>query len=583
MTTSGSGGLLTFVSSRGGAGRGMGKASWKMLCGTLFVLCAAIAGPAQTLDFLLKFDGTNGFFPNGPLVQGRDGSFYGVASYGGMISACGESFPFEGCGTVFKMTPGGELTTLHLFDRSDGAQPSPGLVQGTDGNFYGTTTNGGTNGDGTVFKVTPGGVLTTLYSFCAQTACADGSSPQAALVQGTDGDFYGTTSSGGIGNCGNYGAGCGTVFKISPEGTLMSLHSFNLAEGIYPDATLVQGTDGNFYGTTTDGGANGRGTVFRITPAGILTALYSFCAQVECTDGFPPFSALVQADDGNFYGTSGNGNDGTGTFFRITPNGALTTLHLFVFGEGINPSGAVVQGTDGNFYGRTWAGGLQSNSCGTFYKITPTGALTVLYSFDNWTEHMPSLGTVLGVVQATAGSFYGTTENVGTSIAGKIFRMGVGLGWFNEELPNYGKPGDIIKILGTDLTGATHVRFAGNAASFTVVSPTEIDAIVPPFLTTGYVKVTLPSGTMHSNTKFRVLPQITSFAPDSGSEGTLVVITGVSLTQTTSVTIGGVSASFVVVNDTTVNATVPTGATTGEISITTQGGTVATTTNFTVE
>ena len=212
------------------------------------------------------------------------------------------------------------LTTLYSFCSQpncvDGAYPQAGLVQGTDGNFYGTTANDAGPNQGTVFKVTAGGTLTSLYNFCAQTGCPDGSQPSGGLVQATDGNLYGTTVLGGASDY-------GTVFKITPGGTLTSLYSFcaagfSCADGGYPHAGLVQATDGNFYGTTFQGGAYGGGTVFKITAAGTLTTLHSFGG--FGTDGYAPFAGLVQATDGNFYGTTNLGGPrGYGTVFKITP------------------------------------------------------------------------------------------------------------------------------------------------------------------------------------------------------------------------------------------------------------------------
>jgi uncharacterized repeat protein (TIGR03803 family) len=161
------------------------------------------------------------------------------------------------------------------------------------------TTSGGANGAGTIFKLTPGGTLTTLYSFCSQAGCPDGESPynEAGLVQATNGDFYGTTGSGGAN-------GNGTIFKITPSGTLTTLYSFcsqaGCTDGSYPGAPVIQATDGDFYGTTSSDGANHGGTVFKITPSGTLTTLYSFCSQAGCTDGNAPQGALVQATNGDF-------------------------------------------------------------------------------------------------------------------------------------------------------------------------------------------------------------------------------------------------------------------------------------------
>jgi uncharacterized repeat protein (TIGR03803 family) len=232
--------------------------------------------------------------------------------------------PPYGCGTVFKITPGGKLTTLHRFDGTDGYDPSATLVQAADGNFYGTTGAGGASdscnengitGCGTIFRITPGGKLTTLYSFCSQNGCTDGKIPGAGLVQGTNGNFYGTTLGGGANDD-------GTVFKTTRSGRLTTLHSFDETDGETPDAALIQASDGKFYGTTVTGGSNGEGTVFKIAPNGTLTTLYNFCSQEDdgvCTDGQNPYAALVQDANGTFYGTTGYGgvND-FGTVFSLS-------------------------------------------------------------------------------------------------------------------------------------------------------------------------------------------------------------------------------------------------------------------------
>ena len=234
----------------------------------IFLLCAATAmvSPAQTLTDLASFDYTDGALPEfESLVQGTDGNFYGTTFLGGAN---------QNSGTVFQITPEGTLTTLYNFCAQanciDGAKPYAGLVQATNGNFYGTTEVGGANGAGTVFKITSGGALTTLYSFCVPqpppfSNCADGAFPFAGLIQGTNGDLYGTTEGGGA-------DGVGTVFEISLAGKLTTLHTFapncnpiSCADGAYPYAGLIQGTNGSFYGTTVGGGAVSNGTVFKIT------------------------------------------------------------------------------------------------------------------------------------------------------------------------------------------------------------------------------------------------------------------------------------------------------------------------------
>jgi uncharacterized repeat protein (TIGR03803 family) len=307
-------------------------------------------------------------------------------------------------------------------------------VQATDGNFYGTTLAGGTSenclgGCGTVFKITPGGTLTRLYSFCAQSGCPDGYKPYAGLVQATDGNFYGTTYGGGAyGNCVGGLVGCGTVFKITPAGALTTLYSFcaqgGCADGYTPFGGLVQATDGNLYGTTTNGG-DGAGTVFKITPSGTLTTLLVF----DYSDGDVPLDALVQATDGNFYGTTHNGGGYylLGNVFKMTPAGEVTTLYTFCSQgggnctDGRNPGAALVQASDRNFYGTTNGGGVNNNceyGCGTVFKITSGGELTTLHSF-NGADGQPPYAAL---VQATDGNFYGTTAGGGYGY-GTVFEM----------------------------------------------------------------------------------------------------------------------------------------------------------------
>src|ERR1022692_910135 len=402
----------------------LGKLSWGKRVYAVVVLCAttAIALPAQTFTTLHSFDGTDGDQPWAGLVQASNGDLYGTTVAGGA----------NGGGTVFKIAPNGTETTLYSLcaqgypNCPDGYEPYAGLVQATNGELYGTTTYGGSrtnypcdffHGCGTVFKITPSGTLTTLYSFCsqnecpdvlttlydfcAQAGCQDGESPWAGLVQATNRDLYGTTGGGGA-------SGPGTVFKIVPGGTLMTLHSFDSEDGASPLAALVQAPNGDLYGTTYLGGAHGGGTVFEITPSGALSTLYNFCAQTGCTDGKYPSAGLIQAANGDFYGTTfGGGTNGSyGTIFKITPRGALTTLYSFCSqsrcADGANPQMGLVQATDGDFYGTTFAGG--------------------------------------------AGS-------------GTVFSLSVGLSPFVKTLPTSGEVGAAVRILGSDLTGATSVSF----------------------------------------------------------------------------------------------------------------------------
>jgi uncharacterized repeat protein (TIGR03803 family) len=380
---------------------------------------------------------------------------------------------------------------------------------------------GGANNGGTVFKITPSGTLTTLYSFCSQSGCTDGQYPYAGLTQAANGDFYGTTGCGGA-NAGTFCAGAGTVFKITPSGTLTTLYSFcsqsGCTDGIDPFAGLVQATNGYLYGTTVSGGANSKGgTVFKITPSGALTTLYSFCSQSGCTDGNGPVAGLVQATNGDLYGTTGYGGANTnpdvpyggGTVFKITPSGKLTTLYSFCSQSGCTdsalPGAALIQATDGNLYGTTVYDNCASNGCaGTVFKITPSGALTTLYSFCSQSGCTDGSTPPAGLVQATNGDLYGTTELDGANGDGTVFTLSVGLGPFVETLPASGNVGAAVKILGTNLTGATSVSFNSTAAVFTVISPSLITTTVPAGATTGKVQVVTPGGTLSSNVPFRM-------------------------------------------------------------------------------
>ena len=380
----------------------MEKFGFLKTLGIISVIClaTAVASPAQNFGTVFSFDGIDGSGPLAGLVLANDGKLYGTTTKGGV----------NGCGTVFKIAPGGALTTLHSFNGTDGASPYGVLVQAGDGNFYGTTEEGGANGYGTVFKITPGGVLTTLYSF----ASTDGGYPQAGLVQATDGSFFGTTTNGGASS--NCPHGCGTVFQITPAGTLTTLHSFTFTDGAYPFAGLVLATDGNFYGTTTKGGANGSGTIFGITLSGNLSTLHSFAL----SNGAYPVAGLVLATDGNLYGTTTTGGpNGYGTVFKITLGGVLTTLHSFDGTDGSDSQGAMIQATDGNFYGTTYAGG--ASGYGTVFKITPDGVLPTLHSFGYATLSYSPYGAL---VQDANGRLYGTTYQSSHN-DGSVFSLGV--------------------------------------------------------------------------------------------------------------------------------------------------------------
>jgi len=294
------------------------------------------------------------------LLLASDGNAYGSTVIGG--ANC-HQLTGSGCGTIFKLTPQKTLVTLYSFcvqtNCTDGWNPDS-LIQASDGNFYGTTFHGGPNGAGEVFRITPGGVLTVLYGF------TNGQQPEN-LMQASDGNFYGTTY------------GCGIVFQLTPDGIVTTLHTFSANEGCTTHSGLIQASDGNFYGTTQEGGApHSNGTVYRLTISGTLTRLFSFaCNQGNCPDGEDPVAALVQGSDGNLYGSTrgvfAGGLTNDGTIFQITTAGQLTTLHQFAYSDGAFPIAALMQAANGDFYGTTYLGGLAKcdrQSCGTVFSLS---------------------------------------------------------------------------------------------------------------------------------------------------------------------------------------------------------------------
>jgi uncharacterized repeat protein (TIGR03803 family) len=361
--------------------------------------------------------------------------------------------------------------------------------------------------------LTPTGKIKILYNSSGNDISV------APLVLTSNGDFYGVDKEGGVNdNCGG-DTTCGSVFKMAASGKLTTLYSFCSVfqngvclDGQNPQFALVQGSDGNLYGTTYAGGNDGvnggYGTIFKITPTGTLTTIYNFPGYT------PPSSALVEGADGNFYGTTGAGGSGTygpgGTFFTVTPSGALTTLYNFctlnLCADGEQPSN-IFLATDGNFYGITWDGG--ANAQGTIFQITPSGTLTTLHNFDGTDGSGPNGGGTL--MQDTNGTFYGTMQEGGESwpcdsvvCDGTIFSLDMGLGPFVKTVPIYGKVGTAVKILGTNLKGSTSVSFNGIAATFKVASSSEITTTVPAGATTGSVTVVTPTGTITSNVAFQV-------------------------------------------------------------------------------
>jgi len=370
--------------------------------------------------------GSDGQYLYCPLVQGGNGNFYGTTVQGGT----------SGNGTVFRAGANGSHVTLFSFNNNNGSAPFAGVIQGRDGNLYGMTSQGGAYGDGVVFKLSGGGTITTLAAFNGN----NGLFPVAGLVQASDGNFYGTTLQGGA-------YGYGTVFRMTGGGILTTLVSFNNTDGAFPSCALVQGADGSLYGTTENGGTNGgAGTVFKMTLSGAFTSLYSFTGG---NDGGVPVPGVVQATDGNFYGNTlqGGRNGGFGTVFQITPSGTLTTLYSFAgAGDGDTPWGGLMLSRDGNLYGTTQGGGAYG--FGTVFRMAPNGPLSKLVDFDSYNGSYPSAA----LIQANDNSLFGTTEAGGSLNFGTLFRL-----IFNAPLQITGQP-------------ANQAAFIGGKASFSVAT-----------------------------------------------------------------------------------------------------------------
>ncbi len=379
-----------------------------------------------------------GWNPATGLAQGSDGNFYGVTAKGGT----------NNWGVVIKISPGGSLTNLYLFtDGNDGGFPN-GLVQGNDGNFYGTTFEGGSNNVGVVFRISTNGAFSAIYAF---TGGNDGSGPVAGLVQGTDGWFYGVTSLGG--NTSVLSAGAGAIFKISTNSALIPLYQFTGGnDGATPDGALAQGADGYFYGTTSAGGSNSVGTIFKISPTGSFDSLYSFTGG---SDGANPYAGLFAGSDGSFYGTAAYGGYGVGTVFKISPRGVFTNLYSFTGGDdGGIPDAPLTEGNDGNYYGTTFYGGANTN--GTVFRVSPNGGFSTIYSFTGGTDDGGS--SEAGLVQGFDGNFYSTTYSGGAGNRGVVFRLSVGLGSNPVILTTDGKFGVLTNAFGFDVLAVNGSR-----------------------------------------------------------------------------------------------------------------------------
>jgi len=278
--------------------------------GTIFELA-----PDGTESVLYSFSGSSrdGANPLAGLIVDSAGNLYGTTAGGGHYND--NKCEPGGCGTVFELAPDGTETVLYRFTGGkDGGNPYAGLIMDKAGNLYGTTLFGGPGGSGVVFRLAPDGTETVLSHF---KNGIDFDSPHASLIQDKAGNLYGTTFLGG-------GYGFGSVFKITPKGRAIALHTFTGNDGRYPESPLVVDEAGNLYGTTSEGGADNSGTIFKLDPDGTESVLHSFCSQSNCTDGATPIAGLTKDKAGNLYGTTLDGGDagcdsgeGCGTVFKL--------------------------------------------------------------------------------------------------------------------------------------------------------------------------------------------------------------------------------------------------------------------------
>jgi uncharacterized repeat protein (TIGR03803 family) len=504
----------------------------RWLTSTLMALAVCAFLPheasAQTYKVLYNFASGGGSLGNGgPLIQGLDGNIWGGGT--------GEGTYGDG-GSIFKMTPAGKYTPVYTFcslaNCADGQGPG-GLILGRDGNYYGITTEGGANSSidcngesvstcGSVFRLTAAGVLTTLYSFCAQPSCTDGSHPQGNLLIGSDGEIYGITAYGGTGsacvNDGTQPTGCGTVFKITLQGKLTTIYSFcvdSCVPGDTSEGGLTQLQQGRYMATANSGGTGsggpqceyGCGTIFDITSVGDVTSLYNFCVQDNCPDGAHPSAGLVLGTNGVFYGTSLNGGAGDdGTIFSFTtPGNHVKTLHSFCVKSGCPdgeyPDSALIQAADGVLYGNTPLGGTHGG--GTLFSITTAGDFTTLHEFCVQQDCFDGLSPVAQLVQATSGIMYGIAGG-GNPGNGVVYSLTVpNEPTFVNVVPAFSEPGGAVKILGYGLADTSAVTFNGAPATFTAAD-SHINATVPAGATSGIVQVTTPDGTLSTLVPFTV-------------------------------------------------------------------------------
>ena len=447
------------------------------LCCALFA-AMGISSSAQIVTTLYSFPKKGGHTQDLALIQGRDGQLYGTTVAGGT----------DGEGTVFKISTLGVVRAVYSFDSIHGAIPVGGLSLASDGSFYGATTAGGigTPPRGVIFKVSPSGSEEVLVNLDDSTGVAI-----IPPVEATDGNLYGDTD--GTGGRTSVGG----LFKLTGGGVFRTLYTFDGLLGSYPEGKLVQAMNNRLYGVADSGGAYGCGSIFEFALNSLPISAYDF----DCVTANNPVGGLILANDGNFYGTTdAGGTHGLGVIYRFDQSGVFTVLYNF--GDTAFDSfthAALVQATDGNLYGTIPSGGVYGN--GTLFQITLQGVYTRISDFSvNGPQYANS-----GLMQHTNGAIYGESQDGGAGSTGTIYRLDMGLGPFVAFVIPTGKVGKSAQILGQGLTGTTSVTFNGvEAASFKVVSDTYMTAVVPAGATTGAVVVATPAGNLTSKVSFRI-------------------------------------------------------------------------------
>lgn len=530
---------------------------------------------------------TEGSFPIA-LIQGLDGNLYGLTNSGGSSNV----------GTIFEITSGGTFSTLYSFPGGTGGSYPISLIEASDGNLYGIAQFGGANNYGLLFKSTLSGVVTPLHSF---SNSGDGSQADG-LLQASDGNIYGITRYGGnltAQNCSP--AGCGTIFKETLAGVFSTVYTFGGGSDSAEPSDLIQGASGDLYGATFGTISINGGSVFDFNISSrSVTSIYTFTLPLQGgisiggyvnSDGCSP-QIIIQGSDGNLYGSNYYCDIyGWGNIFQLAPSIGSKPSTLFTFASTTGNSGLtnggmpipLIQGSDGLLYGGATVGGTNSNGGALFnsypypqtfdstYVFPETGGSPPVY-LDGATPYM--------LLEGSGGKVYGIAAGQGPNNGqGIVFRMTAKLPIINGFLPTPASApiGATVNLNGSDISSATSVTFNGTTAQFTQIEPTQISVVVPTGASSGLITVNTPGGPVQSGVTFEVTsgvpPLTTTLLTSGGSVGTPVEIDGSGFTSVSSVSFAGTAATFTVQSDNSIMATVPASAESGEIQITSPGGT----------